>query len=115
MSRILPAREDSSLDFTAVKDFRSYRAFVQRTPSRRSRRHIVAHSASCGLAERGRKARECGRHSLGIYVARYVARIRGLEPRAILPTAGAVGYNMPPATLALEFGLSEGDHPARMR
>ena len=31
--------------------------------SRRSRRHIVAHSVSCGLVQGGRKARECGRHT----------------------------------------------------
>ena len=30
--------------------------------SRRSRRHIVAHSVSCGFVQRRSKARECGRH-----------------------------------------------------
>src|SRR6202040_2482380 len=83
--KILPENSSTSIQVE--------RASVQRTPSQRSWRHIVAHSASCGLKDRGRKARECGRHSLGIYVA----RIRGLELRAMLPTAGAVGYNMPPA------------------
>ena len=42
--------------------------------SRRSRRHIVAHSVSCGFAFRTREARVVG----DIDVLTYVARIRGL-------------------------------------
>jgi hypothetical protein len=66
------------------------RAAAERAPNRRSRWHSVAHSASCGLRRKGRKARVRGRHkglplSMPLFVSQHLCRPRSRAWVAPIP------------------------------